>query len=55
MRNVCVGRKLRIYKTSQNNELVEDRGVGFDHSTPSFQPEVLVDTLLYVFFLEKFC
>ena len=45
----------RFYKTSQNNELAEETGVGFNHTTSSFHLEIFLDILRYVFLLEKFC
>ena len=39
---------------SQNNELAKETGVGFDHTTSSFHPEIFLDILRYVLFLEKF-
>ena len=50
-----LGESYEFYKTSQNNELAEETGVGFDHTTSSFRPEIFLNILQYVFFLEKFC
>ena len=44
-----------FYKTSQNDELAEETGVGFDHTDLSFCPEIFLDILRYVLFLEKLC
>ena len=50
-----LGESYEFYETSQNNELAEEIVVGFDHTTSSFRPEIYVDILQYVLFLEKFC
>ena len=50
-----LGKSNEFYETSQNNELVEETGVGFDHATSSFRPKIFLDILQYVLFLEKFC
>ena len=49
------GESYEFYKTSQNNELAEETGVGFDHTTSSFLPEISLDFFRYVLFFEKFC
>ena len=50
-----LGESYKFYKTSQSNELVEGTGVGFDHTTSSFRPEIFLDIMQYVLVLEKFC
>ena len=45
----------KFYKTSQNNELAEDTGVGFDLTTSRLHPEIFQNNLRCVLFLEKFC
>ena len=50
-----LGESHKFYKTSQSNELAEEEGVGFDHTTSSFCLKLFLDILQYVLFLEKFC
>ena len=50
-----MGESYEFYKTSQNNELAEETGVGFDHTTSSFRPELFLGILQYVHCSEKFC
>ena len=40
-----LGESYKFYKTSQNNELAEETGVGFNRTTSSFRPEVFLDIL----------
>ena len=39
------GESYKFYQTSQNNELAKETGVGFDHTTSSFGPEIFLDIL----------
>ena len=50
-----LGESHEFRKTSQNNELTKETGIGFDHTTSSFRPEIFLDILRYVLFLGKFC
>ena len=48
------GKSYEFCKTSQNNELAEETGVEFDHSTSSFRSEIFLDIFRYILFSEKF-
>ena len=50
-----LGKSYEFYKTSENNVLAEETGVGFNHTTSNFRPEIFQTILRYVLFLEKFC
>ena len=45
-----LGKSYDFNKTSQSNELAEETGVGFDHTTSSFRPEIFLEILRYVLF-----
>ena len=49
-----LGERYEFYITRQNNVLAEEASVGFDHTTSIFHPEIFLDILQHVLFLEKF-
>ena len=49
-----LGESYEFYKISQSNELAKETGVGFNHITSSFRPEIFLDILRLVDFDQRY-